>query len=351
MRYSPSSAFASHKRWPSPNQLDQNYCFVWKWSSPKSTEIHWLIPDPCSQLKSRSSSPWGAWLFFFCLSKNDDRSLDFISTLARFFLDPMCEINSKGPDPPRSPPGYSLPKRTQGGVQPLDFISLQFLNFIFVLLEAWYLSYFQMSAPFNLGPTYTFDWIGRNNNLDWWNWWNPLQNWRQTVRCMKFILLSIAAMFIKLTVAHFLTLKPYCFWTFRSRYVKILNLTQTKRLPNPVLLLFPDSCFDQAGRSLEEKPRRNKIYVPNLDRWTPLQNWHQPQVHIFSWETCDMFIHVYQLSHHGKGNHVNIISSWNPFFVELSHQGNIEIDPKNTQPNPGYQRLIRSTSSRIAAWT
>ena len=147
-----------------------------------------------------------------------------------------------------------------------------------------------MSAPFNLGPTYTFDWIGRNSNLDWWNWWNPLQNWRQTVRCMKFILLSIAAMFIKLTVTHFLTLKPYCFWTFRSRYVKILNLTQTKRLPNPVLLLFPDSCFDQAGRSLEEKPRRNKIYVPNLDRWTPLQNWHQPQVHIFSWETCDMFI-------------------------------------------------------------
>ena len=67
-----------------------------------------------------------------------DRSLDFISTLARFYLDPMCEINvinSKGPDPPRSPPGYSLPKRTQGGVQPLDFISLQFLNFIFVLLE------------------------------------------------------------------------------------------------------------------------------------------------------------------------------------------------------------------------
>ena len=147
-----------------------------------------------------------------------------------------------------------------------------------------------MSAPFNLGPTDTFDWIGRNSNLDWWNWWNPLQNWRQTVRCMKFILLSIAAMFIKLTVTHFLTLKPYCFWTFRSRYVKILNLTQTERLPNPVLLLFPDSCFDQAGRSLEEKPR-NKIYVPNLDRWTPLQNWHQPQVHIFfSWETCDMFI-------------------------------------------------------------
>ena len=141
-----------------------------------------------------------------------------------------------------------------------------------------------MSAPFNLGPTYTFDWIGRNSNLDWWNWWNPLQNWRQTVRCMKFILFSIAAMFIKLTVTHFLTLKPYCFWTFRSRYVKILNLTQTKRLPNPVLLLFPDSCY-QTGRSLEEKPRRNKIYVPNLDR-TGINH----RCTFFSWETCDMFL-------------------------------------------------------------
>ena len=272
----------------------------------------------------------------------------------------MCEINSKGPDPPRSPQGYSLPKRTQGGVQPLDFISfilipisgqarwfclwkVGLLNFIFVLLEAWYLSYSQMSAPFNLGPTYTFDWIGRNSNLDWWNWWNPLQNWRQTVRCMKFILLSIAAMFIKLTVTHFLTLKPYCFWTFRSRYVKILNLTQTKTLPNPVLLLFPDSCFDQAGRSLEEKPRRNNIYVPNLDRWTPLQNWHQPQVHIFF---LGNVWHVYQLSHHGNGNHVNIISTsswkpcqkqiisrtkfphWNP-FVWPAHQGQtLKLIPK-----------------------
>ena len=308
------------------------------WSKLIQTRCeHQNISVACSQLRSRSSSPWCAWLFFRFFSKFDDRSLDFICRHARFYLDPMCEINSKGPDPPRSPQGYSLPKRTQRGVQPLDFISfilipisgqarwfylwkVGLLNFICVLLEAWYLSYFQMSAPFNLGPIYTFDWIGRNSNLDWWNWWNPLQNWRQTVRCMKFILLSIAAMFIKLTVTHFLTLKPDCFWTFRSRYVKILNLTQTKRLPNPVLLLFPDSCFDQAGRSLEEKPRRNNIYVPNLDRWTPLQNWHQPQVHIFF---LGNVWHVYQLLHHGNGNHVNIISSWNPFFVELSHQGQI----------------------------
>ena len=50
-----------------------------------------------------------------------DRSLDFISTLARFYLDPMCEINvinSKGPDPlgplqgtrfQRGPKGASSP--------------------------------------------------------------------------------------------------------------------------------------------------------------------------------------------------------------------------------------------------
>ena len=242
-----------------------------------------------------------------------------------------------GPDPPRSPQGYSLPKRTQGGSSPWILshsFSFQFqvrpVDFIFGRLGFWilFVSYLRLGTylifrcqPLSiLGPTYTFDWIGRNSNLDWWNWWNPLQNWRQTVRCMKFILLSIAAMFIKLTVTHFLTLKPYCFWTFRSRYVKILNLTQTKRLPNPVLLLFPDSCFDQGGRSLEEKPKRNKIYVPKLDRWTPLQNWHQLQVHIFF---LGNVWYVSQLSHHGNGNHVNIIPSWNPFFVELSHQGQI----------------------------
>jgi hypothetical protein len=28
-----------------------------------------IIPVACSQLRSRSSSPWGAWLFFFCFFK------------------------------------------------------------------------------------------------------------------------------------------------------------------------------------------------------------------------------------------------------------------------------------------
>ena len=96
---------------------------------------------------------------------------------------------------------------------------------------------------------------------------------------MKFILLSIAAMFIKLTVKHFLTLKPYCFWTFRSR-----DWIWPKQKGCQILCFF---CFDLAGPSLEEKPR-NKIYVPNLDRWTPLQNRHQPKVHILYF--LDMFI-------------------------------------------------------------
>ena len=268
--------------------------------------VYLLNPVGSSQLRSRSSSPWGAWLFFFSLSKNDDRSLDFICRHARFYLDHKCEINSKRLDPPRSPQGYSLPRRTHGGgpapwilshsnfrsgtlilslegwahwilfssylrfgtylifskVQPLDFSSnllwLQFqrdlgapapevqnicfsflskiegwapdfsstlarfyrgpmceinskgsdppratqgpsrafdskedsrgarpldfiwsqlevrpfdvmkvgpLNFIFILLEAWYLFYFQMPAPFSLGPTYTLDWKGKKTTL------------------------------------------------------------------------------------------------------------------------------------------------------------------------------------------
>ena len=170
-------------------------------------------------------------------------------------------------------------------------------------------------------------------------------------------------MFIKLTVTHFLTLKPYCFWTFRSRYVKILNLTQTKRLPNPVLLLFPDSCFDQAGRSLEEEPRRNKIYVPNLDRWTPLQNWHQPQVHIFflgkrvtclsafaprKRKPCQYYLH-FLLKTMSKTNHIqNKVSSLKSICLTCASRTNTEIDSKKRLPNPGNQHL---TLSNLCSWS
>ena len=96
-------------------------------------------PVGSSQLRSRSSSPWGAWLFFFCLSKNDDRSLNFICRHARFYLDHKCEINSKRLDPPRSPQGYSLPKRTHGG-GPAPWI-LSHSNFrsgtLILSLEGW----------------------------------------------------------------------------------------------------------------------------------------------------------------------------------------------------------------------
>ena len=97
------------------------------------------IPVGSSQLRSRSSSPWGAWLFFFSLSKNDDRSLDFICRHARFYLDHKCEINSKRLDPPRSPQGYSLPRRTHGG-GPAPWI-LSHSNFrsgtLILSLEGW----------------------------------------------------------------------------------------------------------------------------------------------------------------------------------------------------------------------
>ena len=82
---------------------------------------------------------------YFCsfLSKFEGLALDFICIHARFYLDPMCEINSKGPDPPMSPQGYSLPKRDPRGVQPLDFISFQFqvkpVDFIFGKLGLWIL--------------------------------------------------------------------------------------------------------------------------------------------------------------------------------------------------------------------
>ena len=128
-------------------------------------------------------------------------------------------------------------------------------------------------------------------------------------------------MFIKLTVAHFLTLKRYCFWTFRSRYVKIVNLTQTKMLPNPVLLLFPDSCFDQAGRSLEEKKEEIKFMSPTLI--------DEPLCKTGINQRCTCFFlgkRVTCLSAFAPWKRKPCqyyLSSWNPFFVELSHQGQI----------------------------
>ena len=86
--------------------------------------------------------------------------------------------------------------------------------------------------------------------------------------------------------------------------MKILNLTQTKRLPNPVLLLFPDSCFDLAGRSLKEKNQEEvKSMSPTLI--------DEPLCKTGINQRCTFFFlgnvwHVYQLSRHG--NPVNIIS-------------------------------------------
>ena len=91
---------------------------------------------------------------------------------------------------------------------------------------------------------------------------------------------------------------------FLNFEMKILNLTQTKRLPNPVLLLFPDSCFDLAGRSLKEKKQEEvKSMSPTLI--------DEPLCKTGINQRCTFFFlgnvwHVYQLSRHG--NPVNIIS-------------------------------------------
>ena len=112
---------------------------------------------------------------------------------ARFYLDHKCEINSKRLDPPRSPQGYSLPKRTPGG-GPAPWI-LSHSNFrsgtLILSLEGWahrilFSSYLRFGTyllfsdviPFNLGPTCTFDWKGRKKTSLIWVWGGqaPLEN-------------------------------------------------------------------------------------------------------------------------------------------------------------------------------
>ena len=62
---------------------------------------------------------------FSFFSKFEDWAPDFSSTLARFYRGPMCEINSKGSDPPGPPQGPSRAfdsKEDSRGARPLDFI-------------------------------------------------------------------------------------------------------------------------------------------------------------------------------------------------------------------------------------
>ena len=176
-------------RFPASRSFVSEFARSDHWTQPWQCDSQKAYPllAPSWDLGAPAPGAHGYFFSFFC--KFDDRSLDFICRHARFYLDHKCEINSKRLDSPRSPQSYSLPKRTQGGVQPLDSTSFQFqvrpVDFIFWRLGLWmlflsyvrlgtrYVSYFRMSAPFNLGPIYTFDWKGRNSNLDWWNWWKP----------------------------------------------------------------------------------------------------------------------------------------------------------------------------------
>jgi len=85
-----------------------------------------------------------------------------------------------------------------------------------------------------------------------------------------------------------------------------------------------------AGANLGGKIK-NKIYFPNLAKWTPLQNWHQPQVHIFSWETCDIFISF----HTTETETLSILSPLETNFVWNSCHltPSAEAEP----PNPLYK--------------
>ena len=46
----------------------------------------------------------------------------------------------------------------------------------------------------------------------------------------------------------------------------------------------------EAWRKKQEEIKSMSMSPTLIDEMNPLQNWHQPQVHFFSWEKCDMFI-------------------------------------------------------------
>ena len=75
--------------------------------------------------------------------------LEFIRTLAGFYPDLICEIKSKGSDPPHVTSMACDSPHDPRGVKPLNFISQEFwvgpVDFIvgrlglFIMLEVWYL--------------------------------------------------------------------------------------------------------------------------------------------------------------------------------------------------------------------
>ena len=112
--------------------------------------------------------------------ENEDGPLEFIRTLAGFYPDLICEIKSNGSDPSHVTSIACDSPDDPWGVKPLNFISQEFwvgpvdfivgslglssclkfgtlilsfrrlssLDFVFILLEVWYLDYiFKGSAP------------------------------------------------------------------------------------------------------------------------------------------------------------------------------------------------------------
>lgn len=139
-------------------------------------------------------------------------------------------------------------------------------------------------------------------------------------RCMKLILLSSADVFIKLNVK---SKPPYLetLW-FLFFNVKILKLTQAKRLPNPVLR--------PSGAKVGGNQEQIKSMIPTLID-EPLRKTGIKQ-------RCTKIIFLGELWHVSLAlaprKPVNIILKSS--FVELSHQGQI-------------LKLIQNTSYHILA--
>ena len=214
-----------------------------------------------------------------------------------------------------------------------------------VLLEAWYLSYFQMSAPFNFGPTYTFDWKGRNSILDWWNWWNPLQNWHQTVTKVHEVYFVEHCCHVYQTHrSTFPHLDTLLFLNFQVKICQDIEFDPNKKAAKSCNYFFCSriAASTKRGEAWRRNQEEIKSMSPTLIDERLCKTGINLRCTLFSWETCDMFI-SFRTTETETLSIFNIVPSWNPFLLNFHIKD--EYWNKNTQPNPGYQRLTRSTFS------
>ena len=220
----------------------------------------------------------------------------------------MCEINSKGPDPPRSPQGYSLPKRTQGGGPALGFylihshsnfrsgpliLSLEGRVFEFYFCPTWGLVPILFS---DVSP------LQFRSNLHVWLGRKKQQPWLMKLMKSPAKLASNCKVHEVYCVEHcchvyqthrytFSHLETLLFLNFQVKICQDIEFDPNKKAAK-ILYFFCSriAASTKRGEAWRKNQEEIKSMSPTLIDEPLCKTGISHRCTFFSWETCDMFI-------------------------------------------------------------